>query len=67
MVFCDMCVNPSPGGYSVYDEIADKLGARGVPREQIAAIGDADSDAKKQAQFERVRNGSVRVLIGSTQ
>src|SRR5207248_3134544 len=37
------------------------------PREQIAAIGDAESDAKKQALFEKVRNGSVRVLIGSTQ
>ena len=41
--------------------------ARGIPREQIAAIGDADSDAKKQALFERVRSGQVRVLIGSTQ
>ena len=36
-------------------------------REQIAAIGDAESDAKKQALFEKVRQGSVRVLIGSTQ
>jgi Fe-S oxidoreductase len=62
-----MGVNPTPWGYSVYDEIADKLGARGIPHEQIAAIGDADSDAKKQAQFERVHNGSVRVLIGCTQ
>ena len=35
--------------------------------EQIAAIGDAESDAKKQALFEKVRQGSVRVLIGSTQ
>src|SRR5205085_12207654 len=33
----------------------------------IAAVGDADSDAKKQALFEKVRNGTVRVLIGSTQ
>ena len=45
----------------------EKLIARGIPREQIAAIGDADSDAKKQALFEKVRSGSVRVLIGSTQ
>jgi N12 class adenine-specific DNA methylase/SAM-dependent methyltransferase len=66
MVFCDMGVNPTPWGYCVYDEIVDKLVARGIPREQIAAIGDADSDAKKQALFDRVRNGSVRVLIGST-
>src|SRR5262249_8001661 len=44
-----------------------KLVARGLPREQIAAIGDADTDAKTQALFEKVRNGTVRVLIGSTQ
>ena len=66
MIFCDMGVNPTPWGYCVYDEIIDKLIARGIPREQIAAIGDADSDAKKQSLFEQVRNGAVRVLIGST-
>src|SRR5206468_2539434 len=38
----------------------------GIPRWQIAAVGEADSDAKKQALFERVRQGTVRVLIGST-
>src|SRR5207248_5516162 len=59
--------HPTPWGYSVYEEVADKLAARGIPRGEIAAIGDADSDAKKQSLFERVRIGSVRVLIGSTQ
>ena len=67
MVFSDMGVNPAPWGYCLYDEIIAKLVARGIPREQIAAVGDADSDAKKQSLFEKVRNGSVRVLIGSTQ
>jgi N12 class adenine-specific DNA methylase len=67
LIFCDMGINPTPWGYSVYDEIIDKLTTGGIPRDQIAAIGDADSDAKKQALFDRVRNGSVRVLIGSTQ
>ena len=67
MVFCDMGVNPTSWGFSVYDEIITKLVAIGIPRIQIAAVGDADSDARKQALFERVRNGSVRVLIGSTQ
>ncbi len=67
MIFCDMGVNPTPWGYSVYDEIVGKLVARGIPREQVAAVGDADSDAKKQSLFERVRSGAVRVLIGSTQ
>ena len=67
MIFCDMGVHPTPWGYSVYDEIIDKLAARGIPAAQIAAIGEADTDAKKQALFEQVRNGQVRVLIGSTQ
>src|SRR4029077_10899044 len=66
MIFADMGVNPTPWGYSPYAEIMSKLVARGIPREQIAAIGDAESDAKKQALFEKVRQGSVRVLIGST-
>jgi hypothetical protein len=67
IVFCDMGVRPTPWGYSVYDEITEKLLERDIPREQIAAMGDAASDAKKQALFEKVRNGSVRILIGSTQ
>ena len=67
MIFCDMGVNPTPWGFSAYDEIIEKLVARGIPRQQIAAIGDADSDAKKQALFDKVRSGQVRVLIGSTQ
>ena len=67
MTFCDMGVNPTPWGYSAYEEIVDKLVLRGIPRAQIAAIGDADSDAKKQSLFERVRSGAVRVLLGSTQ
>jgi hypothetical protein len=62
-----MGVNPTKWGYSPYEDIIEKLVAHGIPREQIAAIGDAESDAKKQALFEKVRNGSVRVLIGSTQ
>jgi len=67
MVFCDMGVHPTPWGYSAYDDVIDKLGARGIPHGQIAAVGEADSDAKKQALFEKVRQGTVRVLIGSTQ
>jgi N12 class adenine-specific DNA methylase len=67
MIFADIGVNPTPWGYSPYQDIIKKLIAAGVPAEQIAAIGDAESDAKKQALFEKVRNGSVRVLLGSTQ
>ncbi|MCX7392549.1 MAG: DEAD/DEAH box helicase family protein [Planctomycetales bacterium] len=67
MIFADMGVNPTPWGYAPYEEIVTKLVVHGIPREQISAIGDAESDAKKQALFEKVRQGSVRVLIGSTQ
>src|SRR6202034_1536689 len=65
--FCDMGVNPTQWGYSVYDDVVRKLVASGIPRDQIAAIGEADSDAKKQSLFDKVRSGQVRVLIGSTQ
>jgi N12 class adenine-specific DNA methylase len=67
MIFCDMGVHPTPWGYSAYDEIITRLVGYGIPRNQIAVVGDADSDAKKQALFEKVRSGSVRVLLGSTQ
>jgi hypothetical protein len=66
MIFCDMGVHPTPWGFSAYDKVIEKLVARGIPRQQIAAVGDADSDAKKQVLFEKVRNGTVRVLLGST-
>ena len=66
MIFADMGVNPTAWGYSPYDEIIGKLMAHGIPRDQIATMGEAESDAKKQALFEKVRQGAVRVLIGST-
>lgn len=67
LVFCDMGVNLTPWGYSVYEEVIAKLVSEGIPRNQVAVIGDAESDAKKQALFERVRQGTIRILIGSTQ
>ena len=67
LIFCDIGVNPTPWGFSVYNDVIEKLIGKGIPRNQIAVMGDADTDAKKQALFEKVRAGSVRVLIGSTQ
>jgi N12 class adenine-specific DNA methylase len=67
MVFSDLGVQPTSWGFSVYDEVVAKLVARGVPRDQIACVGDADTDAKKQALFDKVRSGAVRVILGSTQ
>jgi N12 class adenine-specific DNA methylase len=66
MIFCDMGVNPTPWGYSAYDDVITKLVQAGIPCQEIASIGDADTDAKKRVLFEKVRNGQVRVLIGST-
>ena len=40
---------------------------RGIPPEQIAFIHDANSDMQKQALFDKVNSGNVRVLIGSTE
>jgi hypothetical protein len=57
-------VHPNP--FSAYDEIAKKLAEHGIPPSQVAIMGDADTDAKKNALFEKVRQGTVRVLIGST-
>ncbi len=67
LVFCDIGVNPTPWGFSVYEEIIKRLVAKGIPSNEIATIGQADTDAKKQALFEKVRNGTIRILIGSTQ
>lgn len=67
MIFCDMGIQRTSWNYSAYDDVVNKLVVAGIPPSQIAAIGDADSDAKKQALFDKVRNGTVRVLIGSTQ
>jgi hypothetical protein len=67
LIFADMGVHPTAWGYSVYQEVIDKLSKNGMPREEIADIGEADTDAKKQALFDKVRAGTVRVLLGSTQ
>ncbi|TLD71287.1 helicase [Phragmitibacter flavus] len=67
LVFCDLST-PQKGkrGFSVYDDIRDKLVARGIPDEQIAFIQQHDTDAAKDALFKSVRAGRVRVLLGST-
>jgi N12 class adenine-specific DNA methylase/predicted O-methyltransferase YrrM len=66
LVFCDLST-PKDRGFSVYGDMAGKLMALGVPRENIAFIQDYDSDASKLALFRDVRAGRVRVLFGSTQ
>lgn len=52
---------------SVYDDIRKKLTLKGVPRDQIAFIHDAKTDADKEILFRKVNNGKVRFLLGSSQ
>ena len=66
LIFCDLGVGRTDWGFSVYEAIVAGLIAGGVPAGEIALAGDADTDAKKQALFDKVRAGTVRVLIGST-
>lgn len=57
---------PQEQPFCVYDDIREKLVSRGVPREQIAFIHEANTDNRKAELFSKVRSGQVRVLIGST-
>ena len=54
------------GTFSVYNDIRDKLIARGIPPEEIAFIHDANTDVRKKELFSKVRRGAVRILMGST-
>ena len=66
LLFCDLSTPRSDGSFNVYDDIRKKLIARGIPAEEIKFIHEADTEAKKQELFKKVRRGEVRVLIGST-
>ena len=57
---------PEELSFTVYDDIRDKLVAKGIPREQIAFIHEANTEARKKELFSKVRSGQVRVLMGST-
>lgn len=66
MIFCDLST-PRADGFDVYNDIRDKLVARGIPKVEVQFIHDADTEAKKAELFGKVRSGAVRVLMGSTQ
>lgn len=65
LIFCDLST-PKAGTFNVYDDIRDKLVARGIPKEEIQFIHDANTEARKADLFAKVRSGTVRVLMGST-
>lgn len=76
LVFCDLStpkqneeLYDENGIYKftdIYNDIRKKLAEKGIPREQIAFIHEADTEVRKKELFSRVRNGDIRILIGST-
>ena len=67
LVFCDLSIPTGGQAFSVYEDMRDKLMARGVPAGEIEFIQDHDSDTAKLQLFRDVRAGQVRILFGSTQ
>ena len=66
LVFCDLSTPKNDGTFNVYDDMREKLIARGIPAGQIRFIHEATTDAQKKELFGKVRSGEVRVLLGST-
>ena len=67
LLFCDLSTPKGEGEFSVYTDIRKKLIERGIPEAEIKFIHEADTEAKKQELFKKVRRGEVRILMGSTQ
>ena len=83
MIFCDLSTpgkerpiemaETEPGAFemasfqNLYDDLCNKLIAKGIPAEEIAYVHSANTEAKKKELFGKVRSGQIRVLLGSTQ
>lgn len=65
LIFCDMST-PS-NEFNIYDDMKEKLIKMGVPENEIEFIHNAKNNKEKDAIFDRVRSGEIRVLLGSTQ
>ena len=66
MIFCDLSTPKNDGSFNVYDDIKKKLTEKGIPENEIAYIHNAKTEMQKKELFNKVREGTVRVLIGST-
>ena len=66
LIFCDLSTPKGDGTFNVYDDVRNKLAARGIPKEEIAFIHEYNTEAKKAELFAKVRAGHVRILMGST-
>ena len=66
MIFCDLSTPKHDGNFNVYDDIKKKLTEKGIPENEIAYIHNAKTEMQKKELFNKVREGTVRVLMGST-
>jgi len=66
LVFCDLSTPKEDGSFNVYDDIKNKLIKMGIPEEEIEFIHNAKTEPQRQKLFNNMRNGKVRILIGST-
>ncbi len=74
IVFCDLSTPKMKSesyeygvDFDAYNDLKYKLVKSGIPAEEIAFIHDANTDEQKQALFDKVNSGSIRILIGSTE
>lgn len=66
LIFCDLSTPKGDVTFNVYDDVRNKLVARGIPKEEIAFIHEYNTETKKADLFAKVRAGQVRILMGST-
>ena len=66
IVFCDN-FKSGDGKFNLFEDIRDKLIARGVPKEDVAVIHDFKTDEARKRLFDAVNRGDVRVLMGTTE
>jgi len=66
LVFSDLSTPHNDGKFNVYDDVRNKLQAKGVPREEVVFIHEANTEMRKKELFAKVRRGAVRIMIGST-
>lgn len=74
LIFCDMSTPKKPyesyeygKDFDVYNDLKHKLIERGIPAEEVAFIHDAKTDKEKQTLFDKMNEGRIRILIGSTE
>lgn len=65
MIFSDSGT-PTPKKFNVYDEMKRLLVDKGIPEEEIVFIHDAKNDKQREEMFEKMRKGTIRIMLGST-